>query len=451
MSASAVVRTIRFIVLTLALLPVLFVVLVVVTRMRGPTEQQQAALELLKPAMPPVKGRDGSDAMWLLGRDVPEAQQAEVAADTRRYLDQAVAVALERGQPEADKLVDPRSRFPEFAAMPSGSSGLCIETTAACLAQVRADRGAVASTLRQNEAGLRSALSFPQHDGVRYGVAVSLQQVLPKFSSQRWLVRMHFASLFADGKQDEALSGLCDDIAGWRRIGGNTDILVGSMVGAAYARQDLMLLSEMLAEMPMDAPLPAACEAALAPTEDYELDVCPAMRSEFRLIESVVNREMSASAENPSARAFLKAAVDSDHVLAVAAPSYAQYCDGRLLQAARQDKPSASIGLVAANCQVFDRLADPIGCYLAEASENNNRSGYADRRTDLAAALALMRTVLWLRAQSVDTSTWPDWLRQRPASLGLRRQPTISGDGKRISIPLLDKSRDPAFSLVIQP
>jgi hypothetical protein len=78
-------------------------------------------------------------------------------------------------------------------------------------------------------------------------------------------------------------------------------------------------------------------------------------------------------------------------------------------------------------------------------------ANYVNRRTDLAAALALMRTVLWLRVQSPDPRSWPVLLRQRPAELGLRRQPTISADASRIAIPLLDTSRNAEFSLALHP
>ena len=62
-----------------------------------------------------------------------------------------------------------------------------------------------------------------------------------------------------------------------------------------------------------------------------------------------------------------------------------------------------------------------------------------------------MRTVVWLRETSDDASAWPALLPKRPASLGLKREPKISADGARISIVLLDQSRDEEFSLPLRP
>ena len=62
------------------------------------------------------------------------------------------------------------------------------------------------------------------------------------------LVRMQFAHEFLAGREEQALSGLCRDLAGWRRIAGDSDTLIGSLFGLGAVRSDSMLLAEMIAE-----------------------------------------------------------------------------------------------------------------------------------------------------------------------------------------------------------
>jgi hypothetical protein len=142
---------------------------------------------------------------------------------------------------------------------------------------------------------------------------------------------------------------------------------------------------------------------------------------------------------------------DSEHIEALIAPAFAQFCGKPLLQAQRDDQPSATVGLISTKCTLLDRTADPFGCVLAELINGERFAAYVDRRTDQAAELALMRSLLWLRKQAPDPATWPDKLRQRPPSLGLRREAQISEDGKRLSIKLLERRPETSFSLAISP
>lgn len=441
-------RAIKILVFAFIGLLVVFILFVAGMRMRGPTESQQAALATLARPMPPVVGRDGSDAIWLLDHDVPEAQRAAVATQLLRYYDERDALTSAGRQPEADRLVDPLSKFPAYAKFPGNEAGLCEEADRNCLATVRADPAGTEATMQRHQAGLRAVLALSAYDGVRTSLKPTLTQAIPTFSSQRKLVRTHFAQMFARGMKDEALAGLCGDIGAWRRLGGNTDMLIGSMVGAAYVRHDLALLGEMVAELPMDARLPSACDAALAPSKDYELDLCPAIRTEFHGVENTISSGITSKDARRPGRALAGLAIDNEHFLATIAPAYAQYCDPAAVQTARLDR-SWKGKVAAPRCASMDKLSDPLGCVLIDLTGDNNYSRYLDRRTDLAATLALMRTVLWLREQSSDPNDWPGKLATRPASVGLRREPTIAGDGSEISIALLEQSRDKTYSLLL--
>lgn len=73
---------------------------------------------------------------------------------------------------------------------------------------------------------------------------------------------------FVEGDTAEALEDACGALAGWRRIGANADATIIRMMANVYAGEGYAgLVADMLAELPPDEPLPAACDAALAAPE----------------------------------------------------------------------------------------------------------------------------------------------------------------------------------------
>lgn len=421
---------------------------VVAGRLAPPTAERRDALRLLNAPMPPVAGRDGSDALWLLPYDVPASEQARVAAQTRRYLDAADTLRAEGRTQEREALKDPRAAYPRFKDLQQ-ADWLCETDAPDCLAVVRRDPAAAAAALQDHQRGLAAVDRLLGFDGARLGVAPSMTQDLPRMNGQRRLARTRFALNFVQGDHEGALAGTCRDIAGWRRLGADTDILITSMVGAAYVRQDLRLLAEMLAELDATAPLPEACALALAPSRDQELGLCLAVRGDYRAIDRSI-RTIGLPDTTPGARTLYRIALDGDHAMAVVAPAYARYCTPASLAAAKADRSQASLGLSSPRCSLWERVPDPVGCILADSHEDYLWR-YVDRRTDLAAQLALMRTVVWLRTQDTSAGSRASLLARRPAELGLRRAPQLSNDGRGISIPLLDGSREPRFELRLPP
>lgn len=422
---------------------------VAAVRLQGPTAEQRAALELMRQPTPPVAGRDGSDALWLLGHDVPAAQKAEVARQLRGYHERLNALMNEGRQAEADALAKPLAAFREFPK-PADDSRLCELNQPGCLGQLRADMASVQRELESFQDAIAAANELLRYDGLRWNRTPGVYQSLPMYNAHRRLVYSDLAWRFVRGEATPALAATCDDIRGWRRLGADNDMLIGSMAGAAYVRQDLGLLAEMLAELPAAAPLPENCQQALAPSADREFDLCPAMRSEFRMLEGTLGFSAAAGGGPTPFERLAFRTVDQEHLLSISASQLARYCGAAALRIAKQDQPFPPAPAKAGSCSRVWRLADPVGCLLADLAAGQNLSNYANRRGDLAAALALMRTVLWLRGQSPDPADWPRLLPRRPATLGLRRAPTISADGSRIAIPVRDTSRGPDFSLSLR-
>ena len=418
---------------------------VAVVRLAPASVDRQAALDLLAEAIPPVAGRDGSDALWLLDVDVPLGEQARVASSVRRYLDEQDAFRAAGTSGRSFYRKDPRTEWPRFPrADPMGA--LCMDDDARCLASVRAHLAESAKAVDAGRGGIVSMDRLLGYDGARWGVVPSQTQDMPQHGSFRRALRTSYALQFAQGDRVGALARTCRAIAGWRRIGADTDMLITSMVAAGSVRQDLQLLAEMLSELEPGQHLPANCDAALAATTDGELNLCAAMRSEFRGMDTTV-RLHTPSGLNPVPRALYTHLIDFDHLRAVAAPSYAQGCSAPALDAARSDRGFAVTLPTAPRCGWFERVGDPIGCELAEVADGSGLGRYLDRRTDQAAQVALMRTVVWLRGQAVAPGGIAARLRMRPAALGLRREPKLSQDGKSVDIALLSPRGSDTFSL----
>jgi hypothetical protein len=398
-------------------------------------EARVEAVRLLSVPIPPVRGRDGSDDWWTLGYDVPRGERASVAAAHRAHVYAREDLDLEGRDQEASRLVDPLSRFPR---LPSYGSGRwqCDPNATGCLRHIRENRALVGRVLSEHAATIQRGLEFSGFDGVRIGRIPRDKADQPRMIPGRRLVYTALAARFAGGEQQPGIAATCRDLAGWRRIGADNDFMPMGAMAARYVRQDLVLLAEMLLELPAGFSLPPGCASALAPASDAELSICPALRSEFN--------DFRASFPGAHPEDLL----DLDELASIRAPRFARYCEPRMLAAARADRSVRQVPQATVGCGLKEWLADYRGCMRATADDPRFVEGYdayADWRTDQAASIALMRTWLWLRRQSDNPHDWWPLLKRLPPSFGLRRKPAM-GSGKLV-IELLDTSRFQFFRL----
>ena len=413
------------------LVPLLVVAFFVGMRYTGPTPAQQAALQQMTAPKPPVQGHDASDAIWLLDYDVPVEKWPEVAAATRRYLD-----AEARG-PVAT--ADPRAAFPRYPEPPAEAP--CQRRDEGCLAWVAEHRAEVGAMLDANKAGIDAVRALAAYDGFRMGVPASLALDFPRLNSRRPLVLAEIAYRFASGERLSAVESVCRDIAGWRRIGGNSDHLLVSMLGVHNVQADLILLADMLAKMPKETELPEDCGAALESSAAFEFELCPAVRFEYAAVKDVREAAKKAPAGDGGPPHW---AIDWNNFEAMAAQAYAPYCDAAAAQASRADQRLVPPPMPS--CTKWRRLADPYGCVLADVGSTSFNK-YFDRRADQAQMLALVRTVVWLRTAADNPAEVESVLGQRPKELGLLREPRYDAEGDRISIPLFDTRRETRFEI----
>ena len=418
-------------------LPLAAVAFVAGMRYVAPEPALMAAWREMQAPVPPVRGRDGSDAVWLLDYELPSDAPAEAAAaaQVRRY-----EAARAEG---ADAGPDPRAAWMHFPEQPPEEQGVCSAAHPGCLAYVTENRALVAATLAEHAAGTAKALAFAGYDGVRIGVLPSLSARLPNLGGRRRLVLSYFANRYVSGERLGAIAELCGDLGGWRRIGADSDNLVVSMVGVAYVKQDLQLLAEMLAKLPKESEIPGECTQALRPSTDDEFDLCPSMRTDFRMVA------LTPAAMDRGQKGWLRPSrqLDRRNFEALVAGDRARYCAAPVRALARADRSSGSAIPPPPRCRRLRRLADPVGCVLAEVAAVDGYDKYLDRRTDQAAMLALMRTIVWLRGQAASPEQVEAALAHRPAELGLRRTPRYRREKDTLAVDLLDASRETEFVL----
>lgn len=107
---------------------------------------------------------------------------------------------------------------------------------------------------------------------------------LPKFT-RLFALREINAFRFVSGKQEAALQSACDTAVIGRRLLLSDNLLLDSMLGVALLEQNVRLLAAMRAELPADAPLPAAC-AELQPLANTQLALAAQMYGEWRFFMS---------------------------------------------------------------------------------------------------------------------------------------------------------------------
>ena len=412
-------------------------------RLGGPDERQRAALAAIEAPVRPLAGRNLADAAWLLPHAVPAQDRANVLAALRERASREDALRREGRGAEANALPDPRKAYPTFPELPDDQA-LCESWASDCLARVQAHPEATRTLVEAHRPALEAMLALAAHDGFRVGQAQHTLVFVPGYSSHRRLVPTHFATQFALGERAPALAGLCADLAGWRRIGADSDHLITSMVATAYARQDVRLLAELVAALPPDEAVPAPCVEAIAAGAPAEASLCDAMRGEFAYLR--VNHEL-AMTEPANEDAWVGMALSPERMNALLAPHYAYYCSPAAAAQAAADEAHILPEADQARCPRWEFVFDPVDCILVELAGGADFGKYADRRTDLLAELALLRTALWLRDTDDDARPRVERMRERPATLGLRREATLDDNGAALSMPLLEQAREPSVRL----
>ena len=234
---------------------------------------------------------------------------------------------------------------------------------------------------------------------------------------------------FFEGDTAGALEDACGALAGWRRIGAYADATIIRMMANVYAGEGYAgLVADMLAELPPDEPLPAACDAALAPPEGAELMLCNAIRGEFALVDR--HRDLGDTIPGGHSLVF-----DAEASAGLVAERYARFCSDKARPWIARDVATIETRKSSLPWS-WECIANLSGCILGSAVEGVH-DGYALRMNDFGFRLKALATLVWPRGRMTPATSIQALLPQRRESL---RSPTrdfrVSADGNTLILPL---------------
>ncbi|MFL6585337.1 MAG: hypothetical protein ACJ8GV_00430 [Luteimonas sp.] len=401
------------------------------SRLRGPTPEQQAALQRMQ--MPNAfAGRNAFDAVWLLRYDVPEAEIASVADADMAAL--SSAPALRSLEPESSA----NMRYADLQPDRSAPLKPCQIADDPCLALVRSDADGYAALVEANRKLIARVEALAQFDHLASRLPVRVDAPIPPFPLLAWPLTAH-AVAFTQGDRLAAVDATCRALSTTRRLGANSDLLISRMyvtrlVTEGYGR----LLADMLVELPADIALPDSCAAAVSAPTEIEASVCPALRGEFALGQRLA--QQMASDEAGGWLVF-----DQHGYAAMAAVRVGQGCTDAAAEALRLDRRFVSEN-VRPFYGRFECIANSVGCILGDLA-GPAYERYVHAGQDHHARLQLIGTLAWLHAQPA-AGALAERLVRRPEGLrSLARDITVTADGQSVEIAQYDTSRGATWSL----
>lgn len=407
-------------------------VLWIVSRLLGPSPSERRALALMEQPWQP-EGRNAYADFWLVDYPLDTAERdAIMAEDVQRF------AAL---RPDAEGV------YPDFVGSAGERStsqrpddqsrGLLCRLREDCLGKVRADLPAYRALIDENSAWLDRVEQAVAGDYLQLPFSPRIDAPLPAFQAT-FAPGTRYAVQFAAGDQLTALDGVCRAMSDWRRLGSNTDMLLVRMVAAAYAGQGYgRLAADMLAEIRVDAALPASCQQAFALPRLEEVSICRAMRGDFAFIQNGLRNGLEpSSSKYGRLRTWLF--LDADMTRAQSAKSMAALCNNEHQQAILQDQampPAVPAGFLRIQC-----VSNSIGCILSEIAVPAYH-GYADRMRDFMAMQRTLAGLVWLRdkpallvAPETIPAAWPGQFKSAAHPLN------FDTETRQLSMPMLGKN-----------
>ena len=422
------------------------------SRLRGPSAEQRHALELMQ-AEPELPGSNAFPALWLLEWDVPEQAQAAIAErDATRFRslpppgDPARAAAVSGFQSVAVE------SYPGLGDALAREPASCGWREGGCIEHVRANRDAHARRLAQAERLVdRVEAVLAAHGHYRTVLPLAVDMPSPRLELLP-LAATRYALQFLDGETDLALANNCRALTGLRRLAGNSDTMLATMYLAAGIEGHAGLMADMLAELPPDHPLPAACAAAIAPLRDDELGLCQAMRGEWRHGQSAMDF-LDGAPEDGWAAGFVRGLLlDRDATAALAATNLSWPCGEEASRALAMElpmrPPESTAGLLRFEC-----VANLTGCILMDLAQPAY-APYGLRMQDVRARIRLLRILEWMRARASGgwTGAAEALLAQLPEELQAPgRAVDIDPATGRLRIELFDDLRQTHWSVPLPP
>lgn len=430
----------------LALLALLAIaaILWATSRALYPTAHQREALAVMQlPAPPP--GENAFAALWTLDRDVPPDEMARVIE-----LDAARIAGLSQfpdpDDPTAKAFVSTAEKYPDLAPSPEDRDLFCKPQRENCVDKVAADVATYRALVTRNRRLIDRIDALADYDYVRQQLPWNMSaSILMPGNAAHSATRN--ALWFVEGRVDDALAASCRGIDTWRRLGASGDTLVVRLSANAFAVEyHGRLLADMLAELPVDHPLPPECERALAPPSPQELSLCTSMRGEFTLITETTGPMLEeVNEQNRWSPLHFFVLYDAEATAAAQAQNFAPMCAERELERIAADRPE--IEQPEANGRSrFACLGNFTGCFMS-ANSAPAYASYRIRMQDFGARLELLATLAWLRENAGGERALESLLASRLQSMrSPARRVRVGDEGASLRIRMFSDAGDEYWS-----
>ncbi|MCL7713499.1 hypothetical protein [Stenotrophomonas mori] len=397
----------------------------------SPAQEQARAILEARPQWP---GSNAYADLALLGVPglTPGQRQARAEAHARQferwYADVYVPAFLQDRVPTAPPALveaDARAAFPD--------SGLCgFGAAAGCVAAVRRDPQATAAALAPHAVLLEQMDALAAHGHFHSPLTQTEATPWPQWQWLQVPLSAH-ALAHVQGDSARALAGLCRDAGIGRMLMTQGDGLVGVMAGGRLLQANAGLFAEVLAELPVDAPLPPGCTTAFALLSADEVGLCQGMRGEFamqRRLATLTHRKIV------QGRWYGRFFYSARKTLAGQAERLGQVCLPEVRTALAEDRRVPDMPLPAPSWWQPQCLTNALGCTLNGIAAPAYL-GFARRQQDVGAQVRLLQALLWLRGQAAQDASVPvaQWLERLPAELRGRQRPlVVSADGGALEV-----------------
>lgn len=399
-----------------------------VSRLRGPTSAQRAAVAELS-ALPPLDGPNAFQTLWQLAYAIPAAERDAVfAEDVRRWRTTAADPAA---VPEPASTA--ARRYP--ASLSEADRARLCTSGRECLAQVQADPAAYADVVARNRDWFDRLESLSAYTGLRDPFGYPAAMPLPDHLQFGGQLRTRYALDFVQGRRDAAFDGTCRAIATWRRLGADSDTLITRLVAAGYVRASYAeLFLSMLAQVPRDFVLPSSCDAAFAPTTAGEFSLCDAARGEFAYARSRVSPSVHRRAGGVLDALDETLTYDGRMAVAEQAMRFIPFCASETTLKIRADEAFVVGSGIAVPLARLECVSDMAGCILGEIGRTGDND-YAAQIEDTNARLRLVAELLRLRAATSEIGSVLERLEARHAAIGAAsRKLRFVDDGRALCL-----------------
>jgi len=363
-------------------------------RLRGPTEEQQAALALMRKDYRPAHGVNAFPLLFYLSYDVPaERLDAQMAVDVEKVRKQIDA--YKAGETNITENAD--TDAPPLPSLSQAeNAALCRKD---CLAKVSAQPDAVRAALAAHPVEVARAQAFERADFNWNEFPANMFSPIGYMgfiNGQRfWLSA--FALKYAEGDRTGALAATCRNLAAWRRMASASNTQIGALMSDARMNDAIRLYADMLVGLPADAVVPEDCALALRPVAAADVDRCAQLAGTLAEQEAMFRW---VGGRTPQARWYERLVgtegIDVRQTTALTAQTLAASCGSDAIARFLADElpRKAQVRFPSG----LECIANRAGCFIAPMMASTYAT-YDEATLDRAAHLRLAATLLWLREQ----------------------------------------------------